>query len=310
MHPIGLCLSTGRSGTTYLARALAATYGDTAHVFHEDIDDPQSKPRRYLHYRGPDDLAQLRSDPDIATHLARIERLAATDAYIDVGHPAMAIVPLVIATFPKRVRLVHLVREPVSVAASYTTMGQYDPNQADTVGLNPWLPDPTVTRCAHPVPPDTWAAMTPFEKNLWRWGEYQLAAVEIHRDHPEVPFLRVSSDELFRTPDTVARIAAFYGLEPRSVVIPPRSRNEANPNLTVMHSVGPEWKRYTDYPWILDLARELGVPVPVDGLEERMRRYAAPSAGELFRYRWRQRFTWTWIRNRLRRLFHRPPATR
>jgi hypothetical protein len=303
MHQICLCLSTGRSGTTYLAHVLSAAYGHDFDVFHEDILEHQAKPRRYLWYFSEPDFAELRRDSDISRHLDRIATRSSVLPYTDVGFPCLPLVPLIIATFPGRVRLLHLVRDPISVSASMTTLGQYDPEMS--LVSHPGyaeLPNPLETRCAHPEYAGRWMSMTAFEKGLWRWAEYNLLALTIHERHPELPYLKMSSDTLFTDADAPGQVAKFFGLPPRDMLPEPKFRNATNPNLTYYHPVGDEWRRYVHYPYVLELAEQLGVPVRSERLEAEMKKYAAPSASQLRKYRWRLRFTTHWWRTKLEEL--------
>src|SRR5262249_43791739 len=202
----------------------------------------------------------------------------------------LPLVPLIIATFPGRVRLLHLVRDPISVAASMTTLGQYDPKmiQSSHPGYAE-LPNPFETRCAHPEYAAKWKNMTAFEKGLWRWAEYNRMALGIHERHPEVPYIKMTSETLFKDVDAPRRVARFFGLPPREFLPQPRYRNATNPNLTLYHPVGEEWRRYVHYPYVLELAEQLGVPVRSERLEAEMKKYAAPSGSQLRKYRWRLR---------------------
>jgi hypothetical protein len=303
MHQICLCLTTGRSGTTYLAHTLKATYHPNVDVFHEDIAEFQSKPRMNLWKLDESDFAPMRQDSFVAAHLSRIKERSNIRPYIDVGFPSMPLIPLILKTFEGRVRLLHLIRDPVTYAASMTTLGQYNPHMARTVGLG-YLqePNPLETRCAHPEYASKWVAMTAFEKALWRWAEYNLLALAIHQRFPDVPYMRLTSESLFKDADAPNRVAEFYGLPKKPLSPQPKFRNATNPNLTVYHPVGDEWRTYVNYPYVLELAERLGVPVKKDNLEARMKKYAAPSQLDLWKYRWRIRFTRAWIRQKTKRL--------
>jgi hypothetical protein len=311
MHTVCLCISTGRTGTTYLSRTLRAAYRGEFDVHHEHLRECQSKPRRYLWRFDEDDFRTMRQDPDVADYLELVERQTERAPYVDVGPTNTPLVPLLAAAFPGRVRVLHIVREPVTSAASMVNFTMYAPRNEDLVGPDyphhPVPPTPRESRCAHPEFADRWDGMTPFEKNLWRWAEYNLFAEEFRARFPDVPFLRVTSDDLFRDDVGVARrVAEFYALPPREIGPRPREdRNAANLNLRHWFPVGGEWRRYTDYPHVLGLAERLGVPVRPEGLEERMRRYAAPGRWELFRYRLRIRLTPAFWQDRLSRLTHR-----
>jgi hypothetical protein len=296
-------MNTGRCGTTYLAQVLSAAYCDDCEIYHEDIAERHAKPRRYLWRFEQTDFAQMRRDSDVENYLIQIRQGSANRSYVSLGFPTLPLMPLMLAEFPHRVRLLHLIRDPVSVAASMTNLGQYDPHMgviSDPGYLE--LPNPIETRCAHPEYADNWNAMSRFEKGLWRWAEYNLMALAIHERYADVPYMRLTSATLFKDPDASRRVADFYGLPVRTLLPQPRFRNETNPNLTATHAVGNEWRRYVEYPYILELAEKLGVPVKADGLEERMKAYSAPTAWELAKYRWRIRCRPQWIKGKVVRL--------
>jgi hypothetical protein len=300
MHQIGLCMNTGRCGTTYLAQVLGAAYGEDCDIFHEDIAERHAKARRYLWHFDQADLARIRRDSDIENYLTQIRKRSSKRPYISLGFPGLPLVPLLLASFPGQIRLLHLIRDPLSVAASMTNLGQYDPSMSsisDPGYLE--LPNPVESRCAHPEYAATWDSMSRFEKGLWRWTEYNLLALAIHERHPDVPYMRLTSATLFKDPDAPRRVADFYGLPVRTLTPQPRFRNETNPNLTALHGVGEEWRCYVQYPHILELAEKLGVPVKTEGLAERMKAYATPSAWELARYRWRLRCRPRWVKEKV-----------
>jgi hypothetical protein len=93
-------------------------------------------------------------------------------------------------------------------------------------------------------------------------------------------------------------IASFYGLPNRAILPKPEFRNETHANLTSAISIGEEWKRYVNYPYILELAKSLDVPPDAAMLGKQMAKYAAPTSWEIAKYRWRMRFSRTWLRRK------------
>jgi hypothetical protein len=313
MHPICLSINTGRCGTTFLTNSLGATYPELA-CHHELVMDDVTNPRDYLGAFDPADFAAMRADPAVAAFLDRIAAESERQPFVDPGNNLVPLVPLIAATFPGRVRVLHLVREPVSVAASHTNFTLYangteDPEQPGGWWNNTRPPNPSASRCVHPEFANRWGDMTPFEKNLWRWAEYNLFALEFHRRFPDVPFLSMTSNELFQDSASALRaLIAFYGLPPREpVVAPPEQQNATNPVLRRRFPVGDEWRRYVEYPHVLELAAQLGVPTDRDRLERQMVKYAAPSRSEMLRFRLRYMLTAPYWRGVLRRLSSRPP---
>jgi hypothetical protein len=297
MNQLGLCLSTGRCGTTYLAHCFRSAFEPEVGILHESAPELVSKPNLYLGRLEDEDFARMRSDRDVASFLAALSDQLAMRPLVEFGNTVVSLAPLLIATFPGRVKILHLVRDPVTTAASFTTFLMNAPELE--IGNRP--PNPIHSRCVHSEYAAQWEVMSPFEKNLWRWAEYNLWALEIHRRHPELPYMRLTAAELFRDHTAVQRVAQFFGLPPREISARLDKRNEANPSLRAVSSVGEEWRRYVNYPYILELAEQLGVPVRPDNLDEKMTAYSAPTFWELAKHRWRMRFRREWFREKVTR---------
>jgi hypothetical protein len=314
MHPICLSINTGRCGTTFLASALSATYPEAA-CYHESVRDDVTNPRDYLWRFDEADFEGMRADPAVGAFLDRIADESRDRPFIDPGNNLSPLVPLIAATFPGRVRVLHLVRDPVLVAASFVNFTMYaegteHPERPGGWWNNSRPPNPRESRCAHPEYADRWDRMTPFEKNLWRWAEYNLYALEFHRRFPDVPFQTVVARQMFKQPaESLARVIDFYGLPTRAPILPPPDRqNAANPNLRHSFPVGPEWRRYEQYAYILDLARELGDACRPEEIAAKVPAYAAPTRWELFRYRLRYRLKPRFWAEKLARPMSRPEA--
>src|SRR5260370_39269981 len=100
MNAICLCFSTGRSGSTFLAHTLKAAFDPEVEVFHEDVSEFQSKPGKYLWHTDRESLGEMRRDPAVAAHLKRVGELSRVRHYVDVGHPAISLIPLFLDAFP------------------------------------------------------------------------------------------------------------------------------------------------------------------------------------------------------------------
>jgi hypothetical protein len=211
-----LFLATPRSGTQWLARSLGKVFEDLALVEHEPARY-EYQPRRTL--RSNDQLGLLRV-PVIAEHFSRIhETLGSGRHYVEIGFPAFAAVPLFAHVFGSDLRVVHLVRHPVSTAASMVTHGWYQPRRDHDLGLKVGVTplDPGVAQSGYE---DRWQTMTPFEKCLFYWTEVHLYGLEVERAFASIPFLRLNFEHLFsRATETLPRLTEFMGLPWRAQLL-------------------------------------------------------------------------------------------
>jgi hypothetical protein len=189
MNPVTLFLSTGRCGTQWLADALGEVYADEATVMHEPLG-PRYMSSVCLRSKKSQDA--LRRTGEFQRHLARIREALEEGAYIETGWTVYGAVPVFQAEFGSALRLVHLVRHPVRVAASYMTHHYYCGDRDD--GYTKWAalrPTDNVVQKEYVA---RWGEMTPFEKALFQWTEVNLYAESLRG---RGPFHAVRYEELF-----------------------------------------------------------------------------------------------------------------
>lgn len=184
-------ISTGRCGTQWLERALAATYPDEAVVTHEPVRGAY-EPKSYL--RAYDRLGELLTSPQISGHLSYIRETLRSKTYIETGWPSYPAIPLMIDQLGGRVRIVHLVRHPVHVALSLATHQVYEQRQD-------WVSRTAISPLDRGVVQkglaDDWAEMGIYEKCLFWWTEINLYALELRERYPDVEFFLVRYENLF-----------------------------------------------------------------------------------------------------------------
>jgi Sulfotransferase domain len=183
-------ISTGRCGTQWLEKALAATYPDEAVVTHEPVRG-EYEPKTYL--RAYDRLGELLSSEQISKHLSYIRETLRSKTYIETGWPSYPAIPLIINQLGGRVRLVHLVRHPVHAALSLATHQVYEQQN--------WVARAAISPSDRGVVQkglaDDWAEMGMYEKCLFWWTEINLYALELRERHPDIEFFFVRYEELF-----------------------------------------------------------------------------------------------------------------
>ncbi len=200
-------LSTGRCGTQWLARVLVRACGDRAEVAHEPLDDDYAT-RAMLAAGDPSRLPAKVAAP-ILEHVALIEETLTQRAYIECGHPAWSSLPFLLRYFAGRVRVVHLVRHPVTTAWSWVTQRAYcdpmGPHVSEKVLLSPF--DEGVQFRSFR---ERWPGLTPYEKALFYWAEVNAFGLQLETT-ASVPWLRLHFEKLF-SDDSIDALLDFAGL--------------------------------------------------------------------------------------------------
>lgn len=187
-------LSTGRCGTQWLQKTLAAAYPDTAVVTHEPVREAY-EPKLYL--RAYDKLGELLSSEEVSKHLSFVRETLKSKTYIETGWPCYPAIPLIMDQLDRRVRIVHLVRHPVYVALSLTTHKVYERQDwISRYAISPFDRGVVQKELA-----EVWAEMGMYEKCLFWWTEINLYALELKERRPDIEFSLVRYEDLFG-PDT------------------------------------------------------------------------------------------------------------
>jgi hypothetical protein len=264
LYPLGLVLSTGRSGTTYLQNLFReALPAEAEGILHESLHPGRAKPAVF-HRRF--DTSPL-EDPEIAQHVREWDALLGSQPVIDFGWTTGCLAPALALTRPQQLRVLVLVAHPVSVAASFANRGHY------TLNANPaWAISPSHANVRHPQYASRWTHMSPFEKGLFRWLETTAYGLEFVERFPDIPNLRLRSDEVFADPSRVLEIAALMGLSHAQFRfdVP---RNESMREHVERRPLGAEWQRIFDMPEVVELASRLGFDMDERAVAEKARRY-------------------------------------
>lgn len=200
-------LSTGRCGTQWLQKTLAAAYPDAAVVTHEPIRGAY-EPKAYL--RAHDKLTGLLSSEEVSRHLSHIREILKSKTYIETGWPCYPAIPLIIDQLNGRVRIVHLVRHPVYVALSLATHKVYEERQdwISRAAISPFDRGVVQKELA-----DDWITMGMYEKCLFWWTEINLYALELKERRPDIEFSLVRYEDLFDSnTQTLENLIRFMNL--------------------------------------------------------------------------------------------------
>jgi hypothetical protein len=183
-------LSTGRCGTQWLASGFETNHPELE-VEHEPIG-ALYKPRQY--FRRYDDPEAMLRETELRSHFHRLE--AATRPYVETGWPMYAALPLFARRFPDRLRVVHVTRHPVPCAISHLSHQSYAGSWRRSPITRYGTLGPKDRNVFHPEYADRWDALSPYEKCLFFWTELNLYGLEFPKRFPDVPFLRLKSEDL------------------------------------------------------------------------------------------------------------------
>lgn len=246
-------LSTGRCGTQWLTEALANAMGERARVEHEPLHN-RYHPRRMLGAREPEALGEAAARP-ILTHVADIERELETRDYIETGHPCWSSLPWLARRLAGRIRIVHLVRHPVTTACSWVSHGAFVP---------PLLPHLPVKELISPEDAgagfgeyrEAWPTLGAFEKCLVYWAEVNAFGLRLERA-AATPWLRVRYEDVFSgSGDGLTRLLDFVGAPEGALARIDRGEQVDQHRFALER--WPEVERIARHPRIVELAEELG----------------------------------------------------
>lgn len=193
-HNVLFVISTGRCGTQWLAKALDHTYADCASVTHEPLG-PHYSPKTTL--RAPAALREIAGQEPLAGHLAHIDAVVRDRAYIECGWPAFALIPLLVERYGARLRVVHLVRHPVSTALSYLSHNFYRPEARDDAYIRMAQLEPTDPGIKYSLYQEIWPQLSAYEKALFQWLEINSWAEELKSTYSSVPVCTIRMEDLF-----------------------------------------------------------------------------------------------------------------
>ena len=239
-----------------------------------------ARPRHLFRCFEPERQDAALRDPAIGGLVRDVARSSGRKPVLMFGNTISHLAPVFHRELGSRLRLLHLHRDPVVTAASmyvrirpeWWRRPAYD---EDPYGMRISPFDPHARFVEYR---DRWADLSLFERILYEWVERHAAALETHERLPEVPFLSVSSEELFEAPaEVVERVAEFVGLDPpeRAAGTATR-RNETWSRSREQRPLGDAWRAYASHPLVLELAERLGHRLDSGRLEREMTRYQLP----------------------------------
>jgi hypothetical protein len=282
--PIVLAITTGRCGTTFLQRTLSQKFaGPHDFVTHEYLRQNITKVGPYHRVFNERSL-ELAQSYQIGDFLRICAENANKGVVADTGWTMRSLIPLLAHQFPDRLRVLHIHRHPIQVAASFAVMGSYSVNQSKN-----WALDPFDKSAAYPEFQGRWKKMTPFEKCLYMWLEINSAAFEFVRLNPYIPVMQVPSIRLFSDKVFLSEIAEFCGFQTNKNRTSQKSSVKKNKLMQMSLETRPidsEWSAYLHHPEVIKLGESLGYDMTKDNVARMIEKYQLPKG------------FWPWIRHR------------
>lgn len=256
MHPVIIFISTPRCGTQWLAKFLGEIYEDEATVLHEPILYDYYPRLNLGRYELP---LQPESNQKLQRHLDFIEEETKQKKYIEVGWQSIAGISEFYHRFRNRLRVIHLYRNPVFVAASLVTIDFYTQKHQDRnekAILSPFDDVALLDEYKY-----RWEKLSRYEKSLYYWTEVNLRALEIKYQYGNLPFYSLKFENLFKKNKETSRITlvellSFMGFNYSKKMLDALNIRHDEYHYKTNSNI--DWKKIKDHPQTLALANKLG----------------------------------------------------
>src|SRR5690625_2964643 len=260
IHSVIVFLCTPRCGTQWFGKNLSELYSDSAIVLHEPLGNHYDLKNNLGRFNGsPGKTVNQIDNPAISKHFDFIEEVTQQMNYIEIGWPGIAGVSAFHRRFGDRLKLVHLYRNPVYVAASLVTHNWYTgrlQERFEKAELNPF-DDAAFLKEYKNRRED----LNVFEKSLYYWTEINLRALEIKYRYPGTPFYGLRFGDLFDQEKEKSRITlmeflSFMGLPFEDKMMEALDVRYDNYQSRSVYTI--DWKDIFGHPQTVALANRLG----------------------------------------------------
>lgn len=266
MHQQIFFFSTGRCGTQWIDEQFRKHYADLLHVEHE--------PAEYLSFGDSvpaisNNWLKETSLPDsLVEHFEYIRRISESTDYLESGFPAWKAIPAISGILGENVRIVHLIRHPVTTAYSWMSTGAYAPPLLPHLPIREIIkPSDDGARYAHYS--DRWDRMTPYEKNLYYWLELNACGLDLEKTST-APWMQLKFEELFFG-DGLKKLLEFLNLPLREEILDSVRENIDKYRPLPTHPENPALIH--NHPEVCALAGQLGYDVEDVDMEAFKKRF-------------------------------------
>jgi len=260
-------ISTGRCATQFIAHNLSKHYADIASVEHEPLGEALN-PRYYFQAYHRNENAVL--SPEIRAYIKKIQETLEDRNYVEVGWPIYGLIPKLISIFDGKVKIVHLYRHPVRVAASLLTHNFYGRGTwSERMSLEP--SDDGIAQ--NYLAGDRWRAMSEFEKTLFWWTEINNFALELKKTYSNTPWLSLKYEDLFglNGDNELKKLIRFLEFPERNDFLKARSSKKDNFSFKASRPI--DWVDPITFPQAEYVMKALGYTTESITVEDIRKRY-------------------------------------
>ena len=260
-------ISTGRCATQWMTDKLSTHYHDLAVVKHEPFQI-EYEPRFY--FNAYHRKKEVNFSHAIEDHLAFILNTIQDFSYIETGWPVYGALPFILSRLQGRVKVVHLYRHPIRVAASLATKNVYSKGAwSDAVAISP--SDYGVTQ--GDLEGLKWNSMSQFEKCLFWWTEINQFALDLQRNFESIPWLTLKYEKVFseNSKNELRRLVNFLSLPERESFF--NSLSQKTDNYSSKSPKTINFQAIEKYPKVFELMDKLEYEYEDSNISEIKKRY-------------------------------------
>lgn len=256
LHSAVVFLCTPRCGTQWISKNISELYSDEILTIHEPLDNEYNLKENLGDY---DTSAKTIDNERLAKHLDFIDEVTNNMNYIEVGWQSIGGIVNLYQRFPDRLKVIHLYRNPVKVAASLVTHNWYTgkiEDRFEKAELTPFDEGAFLSEYK-----EKWGTLSLFEKSLYYWTEINLRALEIKNRYPRLPFLSLQFENLFEKDKEMQRITLIEMLSFMELNYDNRMLDALDVNYDKYRSKTSKkinWKDIYDHPQTIALAKKFG----------------------------------------------------
>ena len=287
-------ISTGRCATQWMSDKLSTHYHDLAVVKHEPF---QVDYEPIFYFNAYHRKEEVNFSHAIEEHLAFIRNTIQDFSYIETGWTVYGALTFILSRLKGRVKIVHLYRHPIRVAASLATQNVYSKGAwSDAVAISP--SDYGVTQGY--LKGHKWNSMSQFEKCLFWWTEINQFALDLQRDFESIPWLTLKYEEVFseNSKNELRKLVNFLSLPERESFFNSLAQKTDNYSFKIQKSINIH--AIEKYPKVFELMDKLEYVYDDSNISEIKRRYEMPFWQRWLRQSIRATGCERWLRRSIR----------
>lgn len=263
-------ISTGRCSTQFFADTLTEYYKELAVVRHEPFNSQYNPPRYFSAFHRK---ANIRLSSILEDHVAFINDTLENKHYIETGWPVYGALPFILSRLQGRVKVVHLYRHPLRVAASLTTHNVYARGEwSKKMSISP--SDYGVVQ-GH-LSGKKWNSMATFEKCLFWWTEINQYALDLQKYYKFTPWFSIRWEDLFidNRESELGRLLEFLDFPSKEVFLNSLGSKTDKFSIKTTENIDPEC--LNNYPAALQVMGHFGYTYDHRMAKELHARYKIP----------------------------------